>query len=84
MSDPYTSNDGEDVGTLTGTTGKNDSSSVWGGIISGVGSLGNTAGGIYRALNPPKAKTNTSNFLPFIIGGGLLLLVLVFVAMGRK
>jgi hypothetical protein len=81
---------------VTGNTGKNDSSSIWGsGLLSSLGTLGNTAGNIIGALNgkspattakPGTATTTTSSmskYLPWAIGG-IVVVVLMVVLLRRK
>ena len=68
---------------LTGSTGKNDASSPWGGILGAVNSLGTTAGSVYSAVNGKKPATKASTtpawLIPAAIGGVLLLVVLMVV-----
>lgn len=52
-------------GTLPASTGKNDSSSVWGsGWVSGISTLTNSAGGILTALNGGNKNKKATTGLP--------------------
>jgi hypothetical protein len=72
--------------TLTASTGKNDSSSIWGsgGILGAVTGLSNAAGTILKGVNgtptAKKATTLPTWAIPAAIGGVLLLVVLLVVA----
>ena len=71
---------------LIGSTGKNDSSSPWfAGLISGVQSLGSTATGILGAVNKTGTKKTTpTNWVPFAVIGGAVLLLIVVLGAVRK
>lgn len=69
-------------GTVAGSTGKNDSSSVWGsGLLAGLGSITNSASGLVAALKgPQKPKTNNNTVIYLAIGAVVLLVLGLVVA----
>jgi hypothetical protein len=86
-----------DGSTASGSTGKNDSSSVWGsGLLTNLGTLVKTGTSVYSSLNgktaataakPASTAASSSSFtkyLPYIIGGVVLLAVVGFIFRGRK
>jgi len=88
--DPYTgqsfdSPSSPGVVGSTGGAGSNDPSSPWTGLVSGVSTLGNTAGNILKGLNgqPAKKKSTLPSWLPIAAIAGVALLVIVLL-MGRK
>ena len=64
----------------------------WGGLVGQFGSLVGTAGEAYKNFSgaaPPKSQVNTqarkaTDYTPWIIGAGAVLLVLALVGMLRK
>ena len=80
------------MATLQANTGQNDNNSVWGsGLLDTVGAWGNTAGTLYNTFTnngaapatptataspTPAASSGFSKYLPWVIGGVVLLVVL--------
>jgi hypothetical protein len=71
-------------GSLPASTGKNDSSSVWGsGILGGLDSVTKSAGNIIGSLKGTNKKTTATPSWIYLAAGGLVLLLVVGVLFRR-
>jgi LPXTG-motif cell wall-anchored protein len=76
---PFGDQDPSFDGTVPASTGKNDSSSVWGsGVLSGLDSLTKSAGNILTGLKGnAKPKTSATPSWIYLAAGGVVLLLVV-------